>query len=96
MILATTFPTTSSRALTLQVSHLLRSPFFRIGTSKASDQSLDRSLSGLHDFSFIELALDKVSLPLLLLCYHSGTWVPSSSTTVASLDGTSPRLPYRM
>ena len=39
-ILAITLPTTSTREMPLQLSHLLRSPFLGIGMRIASDQSL--------------------------------------------------------
>ena len=45
MILETTFPTVSSKAMPLQLSHLLKSPFFGIRTNKASDQSFGTSPS---------------------------------------------------
>ena len=45
--LATTFPTTSSKAIPLQLSHKLKSPFLGIGTSTASHQSTGTFLS-LH------------------------------------------------
>ena len=159
MILATTFPTVSSKAMPLQLSRLLRSPFFGIGTSKASDQSFgtspsfhiactrssssSRKSSSQHAaltisgrmpdappaFPFLSLPIASVSssivgtsaswcltgLCLAFLISASLNWLwifkmlvkcllhrcccastvvdglPSSSTTVASLDGTSPR-----
>ena len=85
MILATTFPTTSSRAMPLQLSHLLSFPFLSFPIASVSSWCFSqmvsyRSLSGSHDFGFIELALDvqypsKVPPPLLLLCYQSAAWV---------------------
>ena len=48
--LATTFPTTSSRVIPLQLSHLLKSLFFGMGTNNEIDKSLRTQLS-FHTFT---------------------------------------------